>query len=101
MSDEENKPEEQLEEIDIPDNKAKESLMNQIHGLVALQIINTLKKKTITPQDLAQAIKFLKDNNIQADMDFNGSLTKVKDAFDEASKKFSSKTLPFPVKQAE
>lgn len=89
------------EEIDIPAEKAKEQLMNQLHGLVAVQIINTLKKKKITPQDLAQAIKFLKDNNIQADMDFNGSLQKVKEAFDSATNKGQSKTLPFPTKLAE
>lgn len=77
--------------------KANETLLGKIHGLVAKKIIKTLEGDEVTPQDLAQAIKFLKDNNISADMEFNDSLGAVKKALDE---KVDAKTLPFPSKQA-
>jgi hypothetical protein len=83
-----------------PTKKANESLMNTIHGLVAKQIIKTLEGDEITPQDLAQAIKFLKDNNVSADMEFNASLTSVGKAL-EAANKVNAKALPFPIKLAE
>lgn len=80
--------------------KATETDLNEIHALVAQIIKKSLAKEEVSEKDLATAIKFLKDNNISADMEFNPNLGSLKTTYDEVQHKVVSKTLPFPTKAA-
>lgn len=48
--------------------KANEDELNNLHQLVAKALIQKIKDGDASPQDMAQAIKFLKDNEIVADI---------------------------------
>lgn len=56
-----------------------------LHALVAEVLTEQLKGQEVTPQVLAQAIKFLKDNNIEPAKDVDNSAL---DALTEQVKKF-------------
>jgi ABC-type Zn uptake system ZnuABC Zn-binding protein ZnuA len=71
-------------------DKASEDTLAKLHAKVAEKLIKIIEGEEVTPQDLAQAIKFLKDNNIQADIGFSDALKTLKE-------KVNTKTLPFPV----
>jgi hypothetical protein len=57
--------------------KADSDLLSLIHQLVARQIIDKLKSDEVTPQDLAQAIKFLKDNDVKAELEHSVVLQEI------------------------
>ena len=71
--------------------KATQEVLSDLHGKVAEKILEKLSSDECSAQDLAQAIKFLKDNNIQADLEFNPSLQEIE-------KRIDVQSLPFPVK---
>lgn len=50
-------------------NKATEEKLGALHGLVADVLMARLQTDEVSPQLLAQAIKFLKDNGIEAGPD--------------------------------
>ena len=45
---------------------ASNELLNQLHEELGEQLLKRIKSPDASPQDFAQAIKFLKDNNIEA-----------------------------------
>jgi len=71
--------------------KATQEILSDLHGKVAEKILEKLNSEECSAQDLAQAIKFLKDNAIQADLDYNPTLQ-------ELDKRVDATKLPFPTK---
>lgn len=71
-------------------SKASEDQLAELHAVVARKLKRMLEDPECTAQDVAQAIKFLKDNNIAADIGYSTPLQDVK-------KHVDVKTLPFPV----
>ena len=57
--------------------KANEDLMNTLHQLVAKSLIERVQDIECTPQELSAAIKFLKDNEISADITSNTGLKQL------------------------
>ena len=57
--------------------KADSDLMNELHQMIAQDLIKRLKAKDCTIQEVAAAIKFLKDNDVTADPEFNPPLRQV------------------------
>lgn len=71
-------------------SKATQDTLAMLHQRVAEKIMEKLDSEECTAQDIAQAIKFLKDNNVLADPDLNEAIMKLTDKVDVMS-------LPFPV----
>lgn len=69
--------------------KATGEELDALHGLVAELLSDKIRSGEATAADIAQAIKFLKDNNIESDLSNPGL------------EKLSKTHLPFPVKTAE
>lgn len=46
--------------------KATEDVLNKLHGQVAINLISAVTDDEVSPAMMAQAIKFLKDNDITA-----------------------------------
>ena len=74
-------------------SKASQDKLAELHNKVADKLLAMIESDEATPQDLAQAIKFLKDNNIAADIEFSTDLQKLKEKV-EISK------LPFPISRS-
>ena len=74
--------------------KGTEEKLSELHGLVADKI-STLVKSADSEnlKVLELAMKFLKDNNIKADMEFNESLQDLESAM---KTKVNVSLLPFP-----
>jgi 50S ribosomal subunit-associated GTPase HflX len=51
--------------------KASEDLLNGLHQMVAQKLIKMINKPDATVQDINAAIKFLKDNDVTADIQYN------------------------------
>lgn len=62
---------------------ATEDLLGLIHEAVATDLLRRVSSGEATPQELAQAIKFLKDNNIEALPTENNKLGKLLNALPE------------------
>lgn len=71
-------------------SKATQDTLALLHQKVAEKLLKLVEGAEVSPQELAQAIKFLKDNNIQADPDLNEAVMKLAEKVDTA-------LLPFPV----
>ena len=69
-------------------SKATEDELAELHALVAKKLKEMVRNPEASPQDIAQAIKFLKDNNVAADIGFSKPLKDLKEVVDV-------KTLPF------
>jgi len=69
--------------------KTTEATMHELHGLVGESIIKLLSEEK-NVANITLAMKFLKDNNITADPEFNSGLEEVSKTL------IDSKTLPFP-----
>jgi hypothetical protein len=74
--------------------KATQKTLAQLHDKVAKKLLKMIESEEATPQDLAQAIKFLKDNNVLADVELSTTLQQLEDRVDIS-------TLPFPIKSAQ
>lgn len=72
-------------------SKASQDKLSELHGKVAEKIIKLLDDEETVVQGLTLAIKFLKDNNVQADPDLNAAVSKIQE-------KVNTMNLPFPVK---
>lgn len=57
--------------------KADEELLNTLHQMVAKDLINRIKSGDATVQEISAAIKFLKDNDVVADVAFNPELKEL------------------------
>ena len=78
----------------IKDEKVKASVfeLNALHGLVAKELASNLED----PRNLALAIKFLKDNNITADILESESMMSLQDSIKKIAKE-SKDTSSFSV----
>lgn len=54
--------------------KASSELLNGLHQMVAQKLIKMVQDPEATVQDINAAIKFLKDNDVTADIEFNQPL---------------------------
>ena len=54
--------------------KANEDELNALHQMVAQKLIKMLQSDESTVQEVQAAMKFLKDNNVTADIQFNTPL---------------------------
>lgn len=70
--------------------KADEDLLNTLHQLVAKSLIERVQDIDCTPQELAQAIKFLKDNEITADITTSSVLPSLVSAVEVGSLPFDT-----------
>lgn len=75
-------------------SKATKETMDTIHGLVAKNILDRLENDMVTEEDLALAMRFLKDNGIQsieedeikvAAEEAKGKLRVLRPTFDDAA----------------
>jgi hypothetical protein len=57
--------------------KANNDEMNELHQMVAQKLKRMLSDPECTVQDINAAIKFLKDNNVTADIEFNRPLRQL------------------------
>ena len=55
-------------------NKANEDLLNGLHQMVAADLIRRIQTGEATIQEVSAAIKFLKDNDVTADIEFSKPL---------------------------
>ena len=67
-------------------NKANEDMMNTLHQLIAKDLITRIQSGDATVQEINAAIKFLKDNEVTADVSLNrplqmleGTVTDIKE----------------------
>lgn len=49
--------------------RAKDDMMGELHQALAKELLERVKRGDASPQDLNAAIKFLKDNGIQGEVD--------------------------------
>lgn len=71
--------------------KASQEKLAELHAKVAEKILNMLDDEEKQAQGLVLAIKFLKDNNIQADPDLDEAINRI-------NEKVNTLKLPFPAK---
>ncbi len=45
--------------------KARKEILEELHGTVAVELLNRIRNGEARPADMANAIKFLKDNGIE------------------------------------
>ena len=45
--------------------KARKEILEELHGPVAVELLNRIRNGEARPADMANAIKFLKDNGIE------------------------------------
>jgi hypothetical protein len=50
-------------------SRASEDLLAQLHEATAVELLNRVKSGDASPADLAAAIRFLKDNKIEAQIE--------------------------------
>jgi ribosomal protein L1 len=56
-------------------------IMARLHGVVAEELLNRIKDGTATAADISNAIKFLKDNSIEARADKNAAVASLASQF--------------------
>ena len=69
--------------------RADEELLNTLHQMVARDLINRIKSGEATVQELSAAIKYLKDNDVVADISYSKPLQQLEGTVMEV------KELPF------
>ena len=57
--------------------KANNDILNNLHRMVAQDLIKRISSGEATVQELSAAIKYLKDNDITADVEFNQPLRQL------------------------
>jgi len=60
--------------------KTPEELLADLHSEVAKDLLNRVKSGEASSQELSVAVKFLKDNNIEAQMTENSPLAHLVDS---------------------
>jgi len=61
--------------------KANSDIMDELHGEVAKQLLARIQEKDAAGTDFSNAIKFLKDNGIEADIAQNKPLASLAEQF--------------------
>ena len=96
------------------DNKATEEQLSLLHGVVAKVLKDQLEAKAtivgedgepvevsmVTPAIIAQAIKFLKDNNITAVMEVGDDLSDLEEILKKKKHKGRAQLRAVPAKDA-
>ena len=80
---------------DTKTSKANEDTLNLLHQLIAQDLIKRISSGEATPQELAIAVKYLKDNEVTADITLNRPLQVLENTVTEV------KELPFEVEEDE
>ena len=57
--------------------KANEDMLNELHQMVAQDLIMKIKSGEATVQELSAAIKFLKDNDVTADIEYSAPVRQL------------------------
>lgn len=57
--------------------KANNDMLNNLHSMVAQHLIRIIASGEATVQELSAAIKYLKDNNVTADIEFSAPLRQL------------------------
>jgi hypothetical protein len=57
--------------------KANKDMLNNLHSMVAQHLIKKIQSGEATVQEISAAIKYLKDNDITADVEFNQPLRQL------------------------
>lgn len=65
--------------LSLPESKADEDVLAQLHGLLTEAFIRRVRSRKATPSDLNAARQFLKDNNISCDGPRNQRLQSLAD----------------------
>lgn len=60
---------------------ASKDLMAMLHGVVAQELLDRIKDGSATAADISNAIKFLKDNGVEARVDRNKDVQSLAAAF--------------------
>lgn len=58
-------------------SKADSDILNTLHQMVASDLIKRIQSGEATIQEVSAAIKFLKDNDITADIEFNNPIRQL------------------------
>ena len=58
-------------------SKADSDVMNALHQMIAQDLVNRISSGEATIQEVSAAIKFLKDNDITADVEFSQPLRQL------------------------
>lgn len=74
--------------------KASEEVLNNLHGVVATTLALALGEEEVQVGMMAQAIKFLKDNDITASMSDDENLHTLSDALKEKRSKRKLRIVP-------
>ena len=69
--------------------KATEDTLNELHGLIGKTIMQLIKEDPTNMKAIDLGLKYLKDNAVAADLEYNEALQEVKQLVDV-------NTLPFP-----
>lgn len=64
-------------------NKATEEALSELHGVIAKELKERLLSGEASPSDFSNAIKFLKDNGITADVEQGDPTDILKGALEE------------------
>jgi len=59
---------------------ASKDLLNQLHEVVGRKLLERIESGEATASDFAQAIKFLKDNGIEAIPEYNNTIERLGDS---------------------
>ena len=73
--------------------RATEDKLAELHGIIADKLIKALKSPKLDLKALDSALRYLKDNKITADIEFNESLQDLQESMNN---KINVSTLPFP-----
>jgi len=72
--------------------RADEDLLNTLHQLIAKDLIARIQSGDASVQEVSAAIKFLKDNDVVADIEYNQPLKMLEQTVD-------IKELPFDTEE--
>lgn len=75
-------------------SKATEDLLNTLHGRVAQTLIQHIDDEEVSPAMMAQAIKFLKDNDITTSIETDDGLNTLSDALKAKREKRKLRIVP-------
>ena len=64
-------------------SKASAAIMDSLHGVVAAELKQRIESGEATAADISNAIKFLKDNGVEADADLNPGIQSLARSFPE------------------
>lgn len=64
-------------------SRATEALLAELHRFTAEHLLNRLRSGEASPSEVANAIRFLKDNGIEAIPEKNDALQKIMEALPE------------------